>query len=139
VALDTLGALVTFLKADPDVASASVGRIFPGELPRNENPSMPRAAVVVKRAGGGLLGTAYQEYGDIRVDVDCYGKTMREADQLYSVTRRALKQMNREVSGGILFHWARISSDGVGLTDPETDWAMCIGSFQVLVAEVSAY
>ena len=139
MALDTIGALTSYLKAAPDVYVASAGRVFGGELPRTENTSMSRAAIVVKRAGGGLLGTAYQEYGDIRVDIDCYGKTMREADQLYSVARLALKQLSRIVADGVLFHWARISSDGVSLRDPETDWPMCVGSFQVLVAEIAVY
>jgi hypothetical protein len=137
VAVDLNGALRTFLKADSAVATASSGRVYGQELPRTENPSMPRAAVVLKAAGG-MGGLAYLRLRNRRVDVDCYGATMREAEQLYVVVSDCLKQMRRNVTSSVLIHSADISSDGVSARDPETDWPMCVGSFQVLAAETAA-
>jgi hypothetical protein len=132
---DPIDGLVAFLKLDSEVASLSGGRVFGGELPGRESKSMPRPAVVLKPAGGGLLGTGTLAAGDVRVDVDCYGKQPHEAWRLYLAVGEALKNLRRGVHGGTLLMWARPSSRGTLARDPDTDWPVAVSTYQVLAGE----
>lgn len=135
---DPLTGLIEFLKADTDLAALVSTRVFGAELPRNQVASMPRAAVVVQPAGGGLMGLEFQSWGDIRVDVDCYGSTAFASWQVYLAAYRALKMMQREVVAGVLLHWAKPSARGNTARDPDTDWPITLSSWQVLVSEIAA-
>lgn len=132
---DPIAAIVAFLKADDAVAALASSRVFGGELPTRETKNMPRAAVVVKPAGGGLLGMVDQDYGDQRVDVDCYAQTAHDAWSLHLAVYAALKHMRRGVHAGTLLHWAKPSSRGTLARDPDTDWPDAISSWQVLAGE----
>ncbi|MEQ8834274.1 MAG: DUF3168 domain-containing protein [Miltoncostaeaceae bacterium] len=132
---EPIAALVALLQTDPPTAALTSGRVYGGELPREEVPQMPRAAVVLRPAGGGLLGRAYQAWGDVRVDVDCFGATPKAAWDLHRAVRTAMKAMRREVHDGTLIHWARLSADAVLARDPDTDWPTAPSSWQVLAAD----
>lgn len=134
---DPIEALVAFLKADSAVAAILGARVFGGELDRREVQSMPRACAVLSPAGGGLIGLEYQNYGDLRVDVDCYAATVQGSWTLYRAVYGALKEMKREIFADTLLHWAKPSSRGTTGRDPLTDWPMTISSWQVLAAEVA--
>ena len=136
--VDPIPAVIALLKADGAVAAATGGRVFGAELPRGEVTSMPRAAVVVNAAGGGLLGGGYQEYGDIRVDVDCYGTTRATSADVYGAVYDALKHLRREVHATVLLHWARPSAKAVSAVDPDTGWPVTTSSWQLLASEVAA-
>lgn len=137
--VDPIAGVVAFLKADSAVSARTSGRVFGGELPRDQDTSMPRTCIVVLPAGGPrALGTAYQEYGDSRMDVLCYGSTLHEAWLTFLEARAALKALQREVHASVLLHWARESAGGHTGLDPETQWPSAVGSFQVLAAEVAA-
>src|SRR5690242_8815172 len=99
---------------------------------------MPRAAVVVQRAGGGVIGTAYQDYSDVRADVICYGQNLLAADETFLAVHDALKHMNREIYADTLLHWARLSAGGFTGVDPDTGWPTCLSSWQVMASEVAA-
>lgn len=133
---EPIAALVAFLKDDPDSAALTAGRIYGGELPREQVPDMPRAAVVLRPAGGGSIGRAYQDYGDRRIDVDCFGDSPKAAWGLHLAVHDALKHLRRAVHAGVLLHWARESAGGVLARDPDTDWPIAASSWQVLAAEV---
>lgn len=132
---DPVAAVVAFLKSDPLLDSLHGGRVFGGELPAHEAKQMPRAVVVVQPAGGGLLGTADQDYGDTRLDVDCYAATAHEAWLLHLAVSRELKHVRRSVLAGTLLHWARPASGGTLARDPDTDWPIAVSSWQVLAAD----
>ena len=136
---DPIGALVAYLKVDTAVATLASTRIYGAELPKSEieNASNPRAIVVVKQAGGGMLGLAYQQYGDIRADVACYGSTPFNASALYGAVYDALKELRREVYASTLLHWAQSSARGTQGRDPDLDWPVVFSSWQVLAAETS--
>lgn len=138
MSVDPIYGLVGYLAADAGVSALVGTRVFGGELPRSENGSMPRQAVVVQPAGGGIMGLAYQDYGDFRVDVSCYGATPLDAWALYLAVHSALKSLRREVSHSALLHWARPSSKGLSGRDTDTDWPLVISSWQVFAAEVTA-
>lgn len=140
-AVDPINAVVAFLRADSAVSARVGARVFSEELPESENESMPRQAVVVSSAGGGLMGKT-NNFGDRRVDVACYGATLAQSRQLYNLAvRDALKnKLERKViadsaSTSVLIHWAKISADGVTAKDPGTGWPMTLSSWQVLAAE----
>lgn len=133
--MDHIGALRTYLKADSGV-SAITTNVFGGKIPRSviEADANP-TCVVLRRAGGGALGRV-NNFGDKRVDVDCYGANDKEASDLWDAVYAALKGMGTTVVDGVLFHWAACVADGTSGNDPQTTWPVCIGSFQVLIAEV---
>lgn len=135
---DPIGALVAFLKADADVAGEVGTRVFGGELPRGETASMPRKAIVLTPSGGGFIGSGYQEYGDIRVDLHCYGETPKEANDVWRAVHPALKQLRRALQGPCLLHWARPAGGPLTLRDPDADWPFTLATYQILVAEVAA-
>lgn len=127
-----------YLKADSDLAALVGARVFGGELDRRENPSMPRACVVVQPSGGGFLGLENQVYGDGRVDVDCYGATAWQAWQVYLAAEAALMSLEREVYASVLLHWAKPSSRGSQGRTPDLDWPIVLSSWQVLAGRVAA-
>jgi hypothetical protein len=139
-----LNGIVAFLRADEAVADRVGTRIYgPDGLPRSSNSSAPTQSLIVVSGAGGLgaFGRGYQDYGDIRIDVACYGKTQAESYEVFLDVRNALKHANREVVGEsadeqILIHWARIAADGTTGRDPLTGWPMTLSSWQVLVSEV---
>lgn len=135
-ALDPIAALRTTLLADHDVATITNERIFGGELPDSESKSQPRAAVVLKPAGGaGNPGGGYQQYGKTRVDVICFGETLNESWAVYLATYAALKGIRRVVSDGVLLHSADVSSKGVTARDAVKQWPITYSSWLVLAAE----
>lgn len=139
MAVDPIAALVTYLKAQSAITTLAGQRVFGGELPRNETPSMPRAAVVVSPAGGGLLGLATLKSSDLRVDVDCYGATANQAWTLYLACYEALKALSGEVRSGVLLHWAKPSAKGnLGRASDNLDWPLTLSSWQVFASEEAA-
>lgn len=132
---DPVAALIVLLRADPTVSGLVTDRIYWGELPRTENTSQPQPAIVLKPAGGGLIGGGYAKYGDRRVDVFCYGETLNDSWLVYAALRARLKQMRAEVWDGTALKWARESSGGVTDRDPRTQWPLTLSSWQVLAAE----
>jgi hypothetical protein len=136
--------IVAFLRAQAPITARTSLRIFgPDGVPKSENASMPQQAIVVSPAGGlGAFGSAYQEYGDKRVDIVCYGKTQAESYALWLVVRPLMKQLRRAVvsvsaTEQALIHWAKISAEGNSGIDPITEWPATPASFQVLVSEVA--
>lgn len=138
---DVIGAVKDYLENEGTVTAlldSDTTRIYGGEILRADIDEMPRGAVVLSPAGGGLIGNAYQDYGDVRVDVDCYGATPYEAYTLYLAVYASLKHLRRSIAGDqVLLHWARASSKGTEARDPETDWPVVTSSWQVLAAEVT--
>jgi hypothetical protein len=135
--VDVTGALRTFLLADAGV-SALTTQVYAGSLPREIQglPDSP-TAVVLRRAGGGIIG-AVNRFGDKRMDVDCYGTNEKAASDLFDAVYAALKGMGTTVVGQVLIHWAICTADGTSGHDPQTTWPVCVGTFQVLAAEVAA-
>jgi hypothetical protein len=91
----------------------------------------------VRRVGGGGFG-ATNNFGDKRIDVDCYGVSEKAASDLFDAVYAALKGMGTIVVNQVLFHWCICVADGTSGHDPQTTWPVCIGTFQVLVSEVAA-
>lgn len=135
---DPVKALMLLLLADADVAALVGSRVFGGELPEAEAVSMPRSCLVVREAGGGLLGTGWQQYTDVRFDVFAYGATPRDASILWRAVHRRMKTFARARYGSTLLHWAKPDAGPLPLRDPDTEAPYVFTSWQVLLAEVAA-
>ena len=134
-----IAALISFLSADTALDFYVAGRIFGEELPESAVAAMPRDCIVVKTSGGaGAFGAGWQEFGDRRVDLRCYGPTPLQANLVSDLAYVALKQMHRSLQGDCLLHWARIAGGPQALRDPDTDWPFALSSWQVLAAEIAA-
>lgn len=135
---DYVAAVIDLLASDADVR-AMVGRHFyGGELPPSISVSMPQSALVVKRAGSpGGYGNAWQNYGDIRIDIFAYGVTPALADRLYRRLNPVLQKLVRRVHRRCLLHWAREGGGPIPVRDPDGDWPTVVSSWQLLVARVS--
>jgi hypothetical protein len=134
--IDVIEAVVAYLKSDAGVAALVGTRVYGGELPRSQAATMPQGTVVVSPAGGGLLGLSGNDYGDSRVDIDCYSTTPHQAYKLNLAVYDAMKAIRRRKQGTALLHWSRPSSTGA--TGRDTDWPITVSSYQVLAAEVAA-
>lgn len=132
---DPTGALVAWLKTRPSVTALASTRVFGAELPASEIPNQPRAAVVINPSGGGYLPSGYQRLTDRRVDISCYGATRLQAEALYTAVSVELKHLRRIVAASTLIHWAKVSAAGFNTRDPDTDWPVCVSSWQVLHSE----
>jgi hypothetical protein len=137
-AVDPVAAIRTILLADSDVA-ALVGTRIGDEVPASAVASMPQAAIVLNPAGGpGRPGGGYQEYGKQRIDVICYGETLGQSWRVYLAAYAALKQLQRQISEGVLVHSAEVSSKGSRGLDPTTQWPTTFSSWLVLASEITA-
>lgn len=135
-------AVVAYLRSVPAVSALAGTRVFAEQLPASESTAMPRAAVVVASAGGGLMGHA-QLYGDRRLAILCYGSSPAKSRDLHEEVRAAMKDLlRRKVSdsntSAVLLHWARISSDGTTGRESDTDWPVTGSSWQVLASDIPA-
>lgn len=131
---DPLWALVKMLRDDSLVGELGAN-VYAGEIPRAAIEEMPKRTILLNPAGGGLIGRAFQEYGDIRVDAHCYGQTRRDAWIVHLAVHTALKQMRSQTISGVRLFWARVSSGGVVTREPDTEWPVCLSSWQVAVGE----
>ncbi|MCZ7538240.1 MAG: hypothetical protein M5T61_21420 [Acidimicrobiia bacterium] len=136
--VDPIDALVSWLRLDSDLVALVGGRVYGGQVPQFENASMPRPLVTVNPAGGGFLGRS-QDYGDRRIDVDCYGQTRPESWAVYLASRgRASSISNASSPTGCSWHWANEASRGTSGVEPDTDWPVTYSSWQLLASDVLA-
>lgn len=132
---DPIAAVVAMLKAHDPLDDLVDGRVFGGELPQAEAEQMPRPAVLVRYSGGGTLGTSYQQWGDVRTDLICYGQTAKTASDLWRICHPRLKQLARERWAECTLYWARESGGPLNVRDPVTEWPYCLSTWQVLAHE----
>lgn len=134
---DALEALRALLLADSDVTALVVDRVRCLALHADDAPSMPRAAVVLKPAGG-PKNAGYMQHGKKRVDVTCYGTTLDESWDLYLAVEPVLASVERVVSQGVLLHSATETSKGASGIDPLKQWPTTYSTWLVLHAETAA-
>lgn len=135
---DLLVALVAHLEADTAVAAAVGSRVYGAELPPSETDAQPRAAIVVRYAGGlGQYGRGWQQWGDRRIDTLCYGADPAAAGGVFNALHPAMKQLEREAYADVLLHWARQAGGPLQLRDPDTNWPLVLSTWQVLASEAS--
>ncbi len=137
VTTDPLAALIRYLKLDAHTIDMTGTRIYGGELPETEVSSMPRATILLRLVGGGLLpiSNSYVEVSDVRVDAYAYGATPSSAFRAHRCLAGALKQMRRNTQGRTVLHWAMPAGGPQSLREANTEWPLVLSTWQVLYAE----
>lgn len=137
-AADPSAAVALYLKGIPAVNDIVSGRVFRPSLDDpDEIEQMPRAAIVVRRAGGyTLFGGVNIPVGDPRLDIFCYGESFLEAEDLGAEVVNALKALRQQVIEGTRLYWARIEGGPLPLPDPEDHWPQAVVTAQVAHCEV---
>ena len=132
-------AVVAFLKADAEVTTQVVARVFGAELPPSEATNMPRNCIVIQGSGGppGGAGRSRMRINTIRVDVKGYGATPETAWDVYHAAYDALKQMKQTEQGTALLHDAVVAGGPVQLRDADLEWPLVMGSFDLTISEVA--
>lgn len=134
---DPIAAIRAFLLADPDVSGLVGARGYGGELPPSSVAGMPLYTLLVRPAGGGLMGAG--DYGlstDTRVDLFCYGPTPRDGLYLWRAVRHAMRRMHRTLQTDVLLHWAKESGGPNTLREQDTEWPLTLSSWQVFWSEM---
>lgn len=135
---DLMAALVTFIKADVTVNTLVAGRVYGGELPREQAELMPRKAIHVQRSGGVGGDSSYLDIASPRFDFFCYGETPFEAERVWRNLYAALKRMRRNVTSGVLLHHASPAGGSLPLRDPDGGWPINWQPFTVTFSELEA-
>lgn len=137
---DPIGALITFLNADTRVSALAANHIFGGELPDSENTGtvMPRQTILLADSGGAsTLGGGYLPFGDQRIDVRCYGATLRDARTLYGAVLLTLKGLRPTVQGGTKIMWCRPGGGPMTFREPGTEWPCSFSAWQILAMQAT--
>jgi len=136
---DPIAAIRTVLLADTATAALVSTRIYGGEVPAAVEAAMPQGSIVLSPAGGlPNPGGGFQQYGNTRLDVCCYGATLNQAWQIYLAVYTALKQMRSQHASNVLLHSVTVVSKGVLARDPVTQWPTALSTFNVLASEVAS-
>lgn len=138
VAVDTLGALIGYLRGLTTVSALAGARIYGAELPATEAAHMPRACVVLRHAGQGFgsWGMRRTGVGSQRFDVRCYGATPREAMLLSGVVTAAMKGLVRHADGATVLFDAAHTGGPFSLLEPDgLEWPFALTSYNVLTNE----
>ena len=136
---DRISALVVYLREQTPLTELVGNRVYGTELPRPEISGKlgPRGNVIVREAGGaGQIGKGFQNYGDSRIDVLCYGATPAQARQVSRRVHPILDDLHRITREDCLIHWCRQITAPLSLRDPDIDWPYSFSSWQVLAAEI---
>jgi len=134
---DPVAAVIRFLKLDADTTDMASTHIYGGELPDADVESMPRACVVIRMTGGGLLpiSSSYVEVNDVRLDAYCYGSTPLQSFRLYRCLAGALKQMTSNTQGRTRLYWAKPAGGPLSLREADTEWPVTLSTWQVMWSE----
>lgn len=133
---DPIAGLVAYLAADAGVAALVGTRVFGDELPKSEAPHMPRKAVVLDPSGGNnITSGTYIEHSSQRFDALSFGETPFEANRVRLAVGLALKQLRRNVAGGVLIHWVEPAGGWLTRRHPDVRWPAAFQSFQIFFAD----
>jgi len=127
------------------------GRVFGGELPKDEiNSGQPRRCIVVQQAGGGGSGPGvrgYLPWRTVRLHVRSYGATPDDADALDSQVYDYMVGLGREpLNDGlskelqrdykIILRDAVISGGPISQRDPDIHWPSVFSMYGLSVSPV---
>jgi hypothetical protein len=109
--------------------------IYGGELPQEENATMPKKAVVL-HASGGYENNDYIEIVKPRLDVYCYGETYYEAGTVDRAVYDVMKHVMRKRIAGVLLHGVACGGGPIQVKHAETGWPIVWRSYQVTASDI---
>lgn len=136
---DALAAMVSILRADATLAALVSTRVYGVRLPDDQSVHMPRNAVVLSRAGGGL-GPGNRSYVPVlntRIDMRAYGVTDYGAMQVWEAAHRVLKNWRPGVAASTYLYPIVVEIGPVDLLEPEVNWPIVLSSYQVQSGELT--
>jgi hypothetical protein len=118
---DAAVALRRFLLSDAAVGEHVGERVYVDDLPAGQNEYMPRAAVVLRSAGGEEL-LSYNLNMTARIDVLSFGATRYEAGEVDRAVTEALHYLRREVVESTLLHSVVVTGGPNSFKAADTGW-----------------
>lgn len=134
---DPMKAVRTAALADAEVIAQVGTRLFIPELPRTEAASMPRKCIVLSPSGG-PGNDSVQPLGYTRFDARCYGASHVDAYAVYQAFREWAREQAQARAGGALIYHVTIESGPIYTREPDVDWPMVLGVYQVMASELAA-
>ena len=123
---DLLADVLGHLQANAPLVAVVGGRIYAGTAtPPNSYKPTQGACIVFDFRGG---QPAYEGMERPRLQTKTYGLTPYVAQAGY----RALVDALHEVQGGNV-RWAKLSTYGQNLLEPETDWHFVLAFFELMI------
>jgi len=111
-----------------DITAQLVGsRVFVYDLPQGEVNKMPRKALVLRGAGGGM-NQGYMQVASPRVDFWSYGETEFECGKLDLALLELLHNLTRVAVNGMIINNAFLSGGSYLAKEAETGWPIIIRS-----------
>lgn len=127
--------LLTYIAQEPDIVAMTGTRIYGNEMPNAEATAMPRGLIVVNAAGTARMARDRLNLGHKIFDVRCYGATMYLSSMLFLLVARRLKLLERVLVNGVLLYDATQITGRFTSREPDTDWPVSFGSFEVTLSE----
>ncbi len=141
-AADPTAGLAAYLFSALEAAEGTVAeglKIFAPELPREEEPLMPRGCVVILPDPSGGTGRLYGRTDlpcwDSRLALYCYGSTRAESQDISREVELALRKLTVGVWENVKLYWARHQASAWGVEvkeDPNTLWPCSVVLCQVM-------
>lgn len=136
-AADVTGALTAYLRTTA-VNGLVAGRIVRPELTPDLIAAMPRATVVVRRAGGyQLTGSMNAPIGDPFLDVFCYSDEWMGADAIAAEVVLALRSLRTATHHSTRLMSARIAGGPNPYVNPSEQWPCLVVTAQVICCELA--
>lgn len=137
-----IGALRAYLTAQSQLNTMVGGRIYGHEIPDFESKDMPRKVILINSVGRGNQNTGYLPLDNTLKDIRCYAESPYESARLYDLVKVIMREMTRtEVlpAAGlapVVLYNAFVVAGGFTNREPDTNWPVTFGTFNVLVSEV---
>ncbi len=135
--MDVMVATIALLKQDADLDVLVGARIWGDKMPIEEANAVPRGNIVVRHVPSASLGPTggYVELQMNSYDITCYGKTPKEAKDIYLEVYRILKHARRQVIVETLIHSFTQIMSPRSFVDPDIRWDAIISGWNSLASE----
>ena len=135
--MDVMVATIELLKQDADLQVLVDTRVWGDKVPLAEANAVARGNVLLRHVPSASLGPTggYVELQMNSYDITCYGKTPKEAKDIYLEVYRILKHARRQVIAETLIHSFTQIMSPRSFVDPDTKWDAIISGWNSLASE----
>lgn len=140
--MNQVPAVVSYLLGLPAITALCNTRVYGTEIPDEiagqvDTFQMPPRMIVVNAVPSAQAARQKLAVGWTLNDLRCYGPTQEAAIGVWNVAYRALKMMPDRVEAAGTRLYSASPYGGANAREPETNWPLCFGQFELLAAEVS--
>jgi len=130
-----IAALIAYLSQNTDIVTDTAGRIYGNEMPNEQAAFMPRGLIVINSAGTARMTRDRLNLGHKIFDVRCYHSSMYLSSMLFLSVAKHLKNLQRQLINGVLLYDASQITGRFTAREPDTEWPVSYGSFEVTISE----